>query len=168
MLCAPVAGAFAHRPRPSDFLLVRSSAGALSVRRLTGSLVLGQQEPQMRIPAPKSKESKCEADLPSTVSSPLSVRNYRLQYFDTMLQASWGLLPAVLARCSGVSSEACPCGQRSKQDVSAQGHPGEQAGRACVPGAAQKAAQDRQGQGRGQRDSVPGAAEKELCIAVQL
>ena len=42
MLRAPVAGAFAHRPRPSDFLLVRSSAGALSVRRLTGSLVLGQ------------------------------------------------------------------------------------------------------------------------------
>ena len=55
-----------------------------------------------------------------------------------------------------------------RAESAAQGHPGEQAGRACVSGAAQEAAQDRQGQGRGQRDSIPGAAEKELCIALQL
>ena len=55
MTCA---GAFPHRPKSSDFLLVRSAAGSLSVRRLTGSIVLGQQEPLMRIPSPKSKESK--------------------------------------------------------------------------------------------------------------
>ena len=55
MTCA---GAFPHRPTASDFLLVRSAAGALSVRHLTGSIVLGQQEPLMRIPAPRSKESK--------------------------------------------------------------------------------------------------------------
>lgn len=72
-----MAGAFAHCPRSSDFLLVRSSAGVLSVRRLTGSLVLGQQEPQMRIPAPKSKESKCEASQPFTVPSPLLLRNHK-------------------------------------------------------------------------------------------
>ena len=85
-----MAGAFAHWPRSSDFLLVRSSAGALSVRRLTGSLVLGQQEPQMRIPAPKSKESKCEADPPFTVPNPLPVQNPRLQSFGTTLQAGQG------------------------------------------------------------------------------
>lgn len=56
-----VAGAFPHRPKSSDFLLVRSAAGTLSVRHLTGSIMAGQQEPQMRIPAPKSKESKCNA-----------------------------------------------------------------------------------------------------------
>jgi hypothetical protein len=53
-----VAGAFPHRPKASDFLLVRSAAGVLSVRHFTGSVVLGQQEPNMRIPVPKSKESK--------------------------------------------------------------------------------------------------------------
>ena len=96
---------------------MRSSAGALSVRRLTGSLVLGQQEPQMRIPAPKSKESKCEADPPFTVPNLLLVKDYRLQSFDTMLPISWGLLTEVLARCSGVSSEAYPCDQRSEQNL---------------------------------------------------
>ena len=96
---------------------MRSSAGSLSVRRLTGSLVLGQQEPQMRIPAPKSKESKCEADPPFTVPNPLLVKDYRLQSFGTMLPISWGLLPEVLARCSGVSSEAYPCDQRSEQNL---------------------------------------------------
>ena len=57
-MCDTFAGAFPHRPKSSDFLLVRSAAGALSVRHLTGSIVVGQQEPLMRIPVPKSKESK--------------------------------------------------------------------------------------------------------------
>ena len=64
----------------------------------------------MRIPAPKSKESKCEADPPSTVPNLLLVKGYRLQFLGTMLPASWGHLPEVLARCSGLRSEACPCG----------------------------------------------------------
>ena len=45
----------------------------------------------MRIPAPKSKESKCEADLPFTVPNPPLGRYYRLLYFGTVLRASWGL-----------------------------------------------------------------------------
>ena len=89
-----MAGAFAHQPRPSDFLLARSSAGALSVRRLTGSMVLGQQEPQMRIPAPKSKESKCEAD--PSLQCPLLMQDCRLQSSGTVAQPAQAGLRVVI------------------------------------------------------------------------
>ena len=44
-----------HPPRPSDFLLIRRADGALAVRELTGTLLLGQHEPHVRVPAPGSR-----------------------------------------------------------------------------------------------------------------
>ena len=46
------APAVAHDPRPTDFLLIRSSTGALSLREMTGTILVGQHEPQCRVPAP--------------------------------------------------------------------------------------------------------------------
>ena len=46
------APAVAHAPRPTDFLLIRSSTGALSLREMTGTILAGQHEPQLRVPAP--------------------------------------------------------------------------------------------------------------------
>ena len=44
-----------HTPRASDFLLIRRADGALAVRELTGTLLLGQHEPHVRVPAPGSR-----------------------------------------------------------------------------------------------------------------
>eukprot|EP00884_Botryococcus_braunii_P021299 jgi/Botrbrau1/7853/Bobra.9_2s0029.1 len=53
-----IAPAFPYAPRWSDFLLVRSATGALSLREITGTLVLGQQEPHLPVPAPASRECR--------------------------------------------------------------------------------------------------------------
>ena len=50
--------AAAHAAAASDFLVIRNASGALSVREITGSLAVGQQEPLRRIPQPNSKESR--------------------------------------------------------------------------------------------------------------
>ena len=43
----------------SDFLLVRDGAGRLSLRELTGTVVMGQEEPRIRVPYPRTKEKRC-------------------------------------------------------------------------------------------------------------
>ena len=40
-------------------LLIRDSAGRLSVREFTGTVLAGQEEPRIRVPPPRSKEKKC-------------------------------------------------------------------------------------------------------------
>ena len=45
--------------RSTDFLLIRDSAGRLSVREFTGTVLAGQEEPRIRVPPPRSKEKKC-------------------------------------------------------------------------------------------------------------
>ncbi|KAK9820491.1 hypothetical protein WJX72_010852 [[Myrmecia] bisecta] len=50
--------AFPYPPAHTDFLVVRNAAGALAVRELTGTLIVGQQEPHIRVPAPHSKDAK--------------------------------------------------------------------------------------------------------------
>ena len=42
----------------TDFLLIRDSAGRLSVREFTGAVLAGQEEPRIRVPPPRSKEKK--------------------------------------------------------------------------------------------------------------
>lgn len=49
------APAFHHKVPPTDFLLVRSAKGKLSLRRIDGSYVIGQQEPHMEVLTPGSK-----------------------------------------------------------------------------------------------------------------
>jgi transcription initiation factor TFIID subunit 1 len=44
------APAAAYAPRASDFLLLRSPAGAMRLRTLTGTVAAGQQLPLVRIP----------------------------------------------------------------------------------------------------------------------
>jgi hypothetical protein len=41
---------------PRDFLLLRTPTGAMSLREITGTLVVGQQQPLVRVPAPYSPE----------------------------------------------------------------------------------------------------------------
>jgi transcription initiation factor TFIID subunit 1 len=53
-----IAPAFPYTPRSTDFLVVRLPTGALTLREITGTFVLGQQEPHMAVPAPGSKEAK--------------------------------------------------------------------------------------------------------------
>jgi len=43
----------------TDFLLIRDSAGRISVRDFTGTVLAGQEEPRIRVPPPRSKEKKC-------------------------------------------------------------------------------------------------------------
>ena len=52
------APAKSHPPGWADFLLVRAASGALSVREITGTVMVGQEEPLRRIPVPNSKECK--------------------------------------------------------------------------------------------------------------
>ena len=44
--------------RRTDFLLVRDGAGRLSVRELSGTIVVGQQEPKVKVPYPRTKEKR--------------------------------------------------------------------------------------------------------------
>lgn len=57
ILC-DAAGAFPYAPRHTDFLLVRAPTGALSLRQLSGTIVVGQQEPHVCVPWPFSKEAR--------------------------------------------------------------------------------------------------------------
>ncbi|GMH40598.1 hypothetical protein BSKO_08502 [Bryopsis sp. KO-2023] len=43
---------------PTDFLLIRSAAGALSLREITGTLAVGQQQPLVKIPQPATSALK--------------------------------------------------------------------------------------------------------------
>ena len=52
------APAKAHTTGTADFLLIRAASGALHLREITGTIMVGQQEPFRRIPAPNSKECK--------------------------------------------------------------------------------------------------------------
>ncbi|KAJ9510494.1 hypothetical protein QJQ45_015959, partial [Haematococcus lacustris] len=54
MFRAPAA---AHTPQHTDFLLLRSAAGVLSLRELNGSLLVGQQHPLQRVPDPEDSEA---------------------------------------------------------------------------------------------------------------
>lgn len=38
--------------------MVRDGVGRLSLRELTGTLVVGQQEPKLRVPYPRTKEKR--------------------------------------------------------------------------------------------------------------
>lgn len=51
--------AFPYAQRPTDFLVIRSRSGALSLRQLSGTIIAGQQEPNMVVPVPRSKEARC-------------------------------------------------------------------------------------------------------------
>ncbi len=48
-----------HAPGGRDFLAVRSPAGGLALRELTGALAVGQQEPHVRVPPPGSRDARC-------------------------------------------------------------------------------------------------------------
>ncbi|CAL8462032.1 g1563 [Coccomyxa elongata] len=50
--------AFPYAARPTDFLVIRSRSGALSLRQLSGTIIAGQQEPNMVVPVPRSKEAR--------------------------------------------------------------------------------------------------------------
>lgn len=50
--------AVSHAAPVSDFLVIRAASGALSIREVTGSIVVGQQEPLRRVPPPSSKECR--------------------------------------------------------------------------------------------------------------
>jgi len=52
-----------HAPGGRDFLAVRSPEGGLALRELTGALAVGQQEPNVRVPLPGSRDARC-APLP--------------------------------------------------------------------------------------------------------
>lgn len=52
------APAKAHPTSHADFLLVRGPSGVLAVREVTGTVMVGQEEPLRRIPVPSSKEAK--------------------------------------------------------------------------------------------------------------
>ena len=47
---------FAYSTPATDFLLIRSATGAISLRELTGCLVVGQEVPAMRAPSPHSRD----------------------------------------------------------------------------------------------------------------
>ena len=47
---------FAYTTPPTDFLLIRSAIGAISLRELTGCIAVGQEVPAMRAPVPHSRE----------------------------------------------------------------------------------------------------------------
>ena len=47
---------FAYTTPPTDFLLIRSATGAISLRELTGCIAVGQEVPAMRAPVPHSRE----------------------------------------------------------------------------------------------------------------
>jgi hypothetical protein len=50
------APAVPHLTAATDLLLVRNASGALSVREVTGTFLVGQQQPAMRVPAPCSPQ----------------------------------------------------------------------------------------------------------------
>lgn len=47
----------------SDFLLVRYATGRLAVREVQGTFAVGQQEPQLRVPVPNTKDKRCHASV---------------------------------------------------------------------------------------------------------
>jgi len=66
-LCMPIGSAWTMLAQicpcvcgRTDFLLIRDSAGRISVREFTGTVLAGQEEPRIRVPPPRSKEKKCE------------------------------------------------------------------------------------------------------------
>ena len=46
------APAFPHKPKPTDFLLVRNAKGKVSLRRIDATFVVGQQEPLVEVMSP--------------------------------------------------------------------------------------------------------------------
>ena len=57
------APAHVHAVGPGDFLAVRGAAGTLALREVTGCLILGQQEPTVRVPVPHSRDARCVLSL---------------------------------------------------------------------------------------------------------
>ena len=47
---------FPYSPPATDFLLIRNATGAISLRELTGCIVVGQEVPSMRAPIPHSRD----------------------------------------------------------------------------------------------------------------
>ena len=43
--------------------VIRQANGTMLVRELTGTVVVGQQEPHRRVPAPNSKDARCGVDI---------------------------------------------------------------------------------------------------------
>lgn len=64
------APAFAYGAGHTDFLLVRQASGRMVVRQFQGTLVLGQLEPHVRVPAPQSKEKRYAAEPSGPYMSP--------------------------------------------------------------------------------------------------
>ncbi|KAI3432621.1 hypothetical protein D9Q98_004167 [Chlorella vulgaris] len=50
--------AFPYTPPHTDFLLLRSPAGTMQLRELSGTVVVGQELPMLRVPAPTAREVK--------------------------------------------------------------------------------------------------------------
>ena len=57
------APAHVHAVGPGDFLAVRGAAGTLALREVTGCLIVGQQEPAVRVPVPHSRDARCVLSL---------------------------------------------------------------------------------------------------------
>ena len=69
--------AFPYAPRHTDFLVVRARSGALSLRQVSGTVIAGQQEPNMIVPVPRSKEARCALPVSSS-KLVVSLREYNL------------------------------------------------------------------------------------------